>query len=281
MRNATLDALTSQGKDGLMHGLINLKNMHKKLETLLIEAGMTETEVKVYLELLKKPSQNKWELVNRTGLDKNQVYRAFDGLNMLKMIKKDEAGIEPQPLDSLIKTLELSRQNIKNTIEKLKKFSPFLKIPTEAVADFQILDTQEKILEKYLFMSETEYDTCLDFGDLNGFIPTIGGLDPAFKFRDNRYKKGSDNEAICTTTGAYSACIMRKNDMEFYKSQIDQLKIDFKDKWIIFSDNNDHVLYNNFEDKENPTSVLINSKVVADMERSKFDLFQKNLQQYS
>jgi len=255
--------------------------MYKKLETLLIDAGMTEAEVRIYLELLKKPSQSKWDLVNRTGLDKNQVYRAFDSLSTLNMVKKDETGIEPQPLDSLIKTLELSRKKIKNTIVQLKKFSPFLKIPTEAVADFQILDTQEKILDKYIFMSEVEYDTCLDFGDLENFIPTIGGLDPAFKFRDNRYKKSSDNEAICTTTGAYASCIMRKSDMDFYKSRIDLLKIDFKNKWIIFSDTNDYVLFNDFEDRENPTSVLVNSKVVADMERSKFDLFQKNLHQYS
>ncbi len=255
--------------------------MKNELSPLLVSAGLNEYEIGLYFDLLKSPSQSIFELILRTGFDKNQVYRAFERLKSLKMVEKTENGIEARDFNFLVTELENKLKKNSKLINRLKKCSTFLSVIDQDLRDFQILDTQEKILEKYIFMSEVKYDTCLDFGDLNDFIPTIGGLDPAFKFRVNRFKKGSNNEAICTTTGAYAACIMRKSDAEFYKSRIDLLKIDFKDKWIIFSDTNDYVLYNDFEDKENPTSVIVKSKVVADMERSKFSLFQKNLCAFS
>ncbi len=255
--------------------------MKNELSPLLVSAGLNEYEIALYFDLLKSPSRSIFGLISRTGFDKNQVYRSFERLKSLKMAEKTEDGIEARGLDFLVTGLESKLKKKSKLINRLKKCSTFLSVIDQDLKDFQILDTQEKILEKYIFMSEVEYDTCLDFGDLDSFIPTIGGLDPAFKFRVNRFKKSSNNEAICTTTGAYAACIMRKSDMEFYKSRIDLLKIDFKNKWIIFSDTNDYVLYNDFEDRENPTSVIVKSKVVADMERSKFALFQKNLSAFS
>ena len=63
-----------------------------------------------------------------------------------------------------------------------------------------------------------------------------------------------------TTIGPYASCIMRQKDMDLYDSKIDLLKLDFKNQWIIFSDSNDYVLYNNFEDRENPTSVFFKVK---------------------
>ncbi|MFH1533598.1 MAG: helix-turn-helix domain-containing protein [Nitrospirota bacterium] len=256
--------------------------MHKKLERLLLEAGLSEAEVKIYLELLKQPSQSKWELVSRTGLDKNQVYRAFDSLNALRMVKKDENGIEPRSLDSLVGTLELSQKKTQNIVEQMKQFSPFLKIPAEAVEDFQVLDSHDEIMNKFFMMAELNYNICLDFGDLERFIPIVlKDVEQMFKFRMKRYLKSSKNIALCTNNGPFTSCMMRKNDMEKYQSDVHILNINFKDKWLIFSDTGNQVMFNYFTDKNKISSVLVNSKIVADAQRSQFDHFKNNLHQFS
>lgn len=249
--------------------------MYKKLKLLLSEAGLAEAEIDVYIELLKKPSQTRWELINRTGLNKNQVYRAFDRLVKFKMIEETNSGIEPLSLDFLLANLESSQIKTYNLVTKLKNFSPFLKIPIEAVNDFQLLDTKEKILDKYMMMSQIKYDTCLDFGDLESFVQVVDGLDNVFKFRANRFNKSAGNKAICTTVGPYTSCMMRKQDLENFKSNIQFLDLKLNNKWIIFSDNNDYVMFNDCSNESSPSSVLVKSKVIADIQRFQFDQFSQ------
>ena len=255
--------------------------MQEELKSLLLEAGLNEAEIIIYLELLNTTTQNKWELVTRTKLDKNKVYRAFDRLAELKMVSQNNNCVEALSLDCLLADLESKKARTQQLVNKIKKFSPFMKIPIEAVSDFQILDTKEKILGKYLKMSEIEYNTCLDFGDLENFVDILGGLEPVFKFRKNRFNQNAKNIAICTNTGPNTSCMMRKQDMESYKSNIDLLNVKFKGQWIIFSDSNDYVMFNNFAKGEEPSSVLVKSKVVADTQRAQFDQFYKNLQNFS
>lgn len=251
-----------------------------QLKTLLLQAGLKESEVIVYLELLKKPSQNKWELICRTGLDKNMVYRAFERLKELDMVEKNESGIIALSLSSLVADLSTSQKKTEKLANKLKRFSPFLKIPVESVEDFRIADTPDEILDIYILMSKIKYDTCLDFGDLENFVPVLGGMDPVFKFRINRFKQKAQNRAICTTVGPYTSCMARKNDLKKFKSNIELLNIDFNGKWIIFSDTNDHLMYNDFSDTKNPISVLVKSKVIADTQRLQFNQFYQNLEKF-
>jgi predicted transcriptional regulator len=255
--------------------------MQEELRSLLFEAGLNEAEILIYLELLKSPTQSKWELVKSTKLDKNKVYRAFDRLIELNMVAQRDHGIEALSLDYLLADLEAKRSRTQQLVSKIKEFSPFMKIPIEAVSDFQILDTKEKILEKYIEMSEIDHDTCLDFGDLENFVNVLGGLDPVFKFRKNRFAQNAKNIAICTNTGPNTSCMMRRQDMENYKSDIDLLNIKFKDKWIIFSDTNDYVMFNNFKKDKEPSSVLVKSKAIADTQRAQFDQFNQNMQSFS
>lgn len=252
----------------------------KQLENLMAEAGLNETEILIYLSLLKKPAATKWDLKVRTGLERNKVYRACERLEALKLIGKNRKGISALTLAGLIEDLLEKQKNAFALAQKLKQYSGFSTIPTEAIEEFDTAVTQEKILEQYIKMSQINYDTCLDFGDLEGFVPVLGGMDPVFKFRVNRYKQNAKNMALCTTTGPFTSCMARKNDMERFKSTIETMKISFKDKWIIFSDTADYLMINDFANPEAPSSVLIKSKLLADSQRMQFRQFCENMKRF-
>ncbi|MEK7548074.1 MAG: helix-turn-helix domain-containing protein [Patescibacteria group bacterium] len=252
--------------------------LEHKLRDLLLKAGLSESEMLVYLDLVNKPASTKWALVSRTGLNRNSVYRAFDRLKELDLVRKSADSVKALSIVGLANYLDKSRSKLKKLAGQLRNIAGFLKVDAKAFDQFEILSSQNEILDAYIMMSEVKYGTCLDFGDLENFVPVLGGMDPVFKFRQNRFNQKAKNLAICTTLGPYTQCMLRKNDLQKFKSNIERLDIDFKDKWIIFSDTNDHIMFNDFADKENPTSVLVKSKVVADMQRMQFSQFANQVE---
>ncbi len=254
--------------------------IHKELNKLLLEAGLSEAETLLYIELLKRPSQTKWGLVERTKMDKNKIYRAFEKLQEMKLVERSANGIKALSLKSLISELSLQRRKMGKVSDRLKRLSPFLRMPNESFDEFEVYYTQNQIIDCYLRMSEVKYSACLDFGDLEGFVPILGGLAPVFEFRKNRYKQIAVNKAICTTEGPYTSCMARKKDMDRYKSNINKLNLNFQDKWIIFSDCNDFVMFNDFDDEQYPTSVLVKSRIVAETQRMYFHQFSQNFENF-
>ena len=94
--------------------------MLKKLKDLLLEAGLSETEVLIYLELMKEPVENKWILINKTGLNKSKVYRACCRLKGLNMIEKTSFGICASPLDNLLTYLDTKHEEALKISNKIK-----------------------------------------------------------------------------------------------------------------------------------------------------------------
>lgn len=251
-----------------------------QIRDLLLEAGLTEPEVLVYMELLKQPAQTKWDIVKRTRLNRNHVYRAFERLKGLDMIKNASSGFQAANLNTLAREVEAASRKSRILAQKLRKMTPFLAVPVETVEDFKVLNNKSEILDVYMMMSQLKYDTCLDFGDLERYVPILGGMEPVFKFRENRYNQGAKNRAICTTTGPYTECMLRKNDMNKFQSNIERLNVDYDGKWLIFSDSDDHLMFNDFTDPDAPTGVLVKSKIVADTQRLQFARFYENLEKF-
>lgn len=251
--------------------------LHKQLQKILIEAGLSEVEILIYTELLSSPAQTKWELVSRTNLNRNAVYRACERLENLKMIEKTANGYRASSLKGLLAALKSTDFKLNKTIHQLQKIAPYLHLPNESVEEIQTLFTTDQIVDAYLFMSEQEYSVNHDFGDFENFIASIGGIPMACRFRDNRVKRAS-NYSICTTSGPNTDYFCRVAQKEKYKLIIDHLNLDYKGQFTIFSDSNNYVMFNNVEDPENQYSVLIKSKLIADNQRKQLDLFSQKIE---
>lgn len=247
-------------------------SLYSHLEPLLLDAGLSESEVFVYLELLKKPVESRWDLVQRTGLSKSSVYRAFDRLLAQKLVESQGGEFRARSLKSLVGRLSNQSRKLNKTIRKIKEIAPFLRTPHESVDSMDYFYTPDQIAEAYLFMAEQDYSVNLDFGDFEAFSPLVGGLSTTLQFREKRIQHAG-HRALCTTFGPNSSYFCTKDSQVKYKSRVEVLNVDFKGKFIVFSDNGDYVLFNHFEDPENPHAVLVKSKAVAEAQRSQFDLF--------
>lgn len=251
-------------------------SIYSQLKNLLLESGLSEIDTIVYIELLKSPALNKWDIVNRTHLSKSAVYRAFEKLESLKLIKNENGFIRACSLKTLVSEIKTSERNLRKLAYKIKSIAPFLKIPSEYISEFEQFYTKDQISQAYLYMSEIDYDVNLDFGDFENCVDMFGGLKVAYKFRNNRAKRAS-NHAICTSFGPKTSVFCTKDSEKKFKNKVDMLDIDFKKKFIIFSDRSDCVLFNDFSDEEYPVSVLVKSKPIANIQRLQFDNFSRTI----
>lgn len=259
-------------------------SLYSKLKLLLLEAGLSEAEAEIYINLTKSPADNSYELISRTGFNRSTIYRSIEKLKSLKLVKRDEDGLKANSLKSLVSELKTSSLKLNKTAYKIQAIAPFLRAPKDQLEKFEHFYTPQQIAEAYLFMSEQNYSTNLDFGDFENFVPTIEGqLDTAYRFRNNRVKHAS-HHAICTTFGPMTESFCTKESKVKFKNKVSILRThalenqNFKNKFIILSDTSDYVLFNDFADAENPISVLIKSKAVADIQRRQFDIFSQKVE---
>lgn len=250
--------------------------LNDTLNNLLLAADLDETSARIYVELRKKPASSIWELVQRTGFSKSSVYRAFETLARLKMASRSEDGIKTLSPKHLIAKLLKSGRKSEKIAKQLKKVAPFLRVPIESVEEFEPLYDAEQIRDAYISMSQLEYGVNLDFGDFENFITTIGDIALANRFRLNRAKHAG-HHAICTTYGPNTAYFSTKEAAAQFKNKIDFLNSDFKNKFIIFSDTNDCVLFCDVNDREFPTGTFVKSRLIADVQRMNFANFSQRI----
>lgn len=247
----------------------------QKIFDLLLATGLSEAEVLVYQELLKKPAKFVYDLVRRTGLSRSSVYRAVEVLRERKMIGESEQGMHAASLKSLVASLDQTSRKLAKVAAGLRKVSPFLRVPMEAVEDYQHFYGEGQVAEVYLSMAERVYGVNLDFGDFESFLPKVGGFSVGNTFREERAKRAT-NKAICTTFGPSSAYYCTKQDEQIFNNKVKVLDIDFKDRFVVFSDTGDYVLFANTRD-EDVDAVLIKSRLIADMQRGQFNVFSQKL----
>ena len=255
-------------------------SLDNELKSLLLQTGLSESEVLVYMELLTKPCYKIWDLVMRTGLSKTSVYRAFASLKTMKLVAEDEGFIRANSLKSLIAELNTEQRKLGKLAGRIKSIAPFLRAPKEAIEEFDHLYTPDQVKEAYLFMSELDYDWSLDIGDFENFVPVLEDVHTVFKFRENRLKHAKAH-AVCSTFGPYTAMFCTKESQTKWGNTVDRTNIDFEKKFVVFSDKSDYVLFNDAADFKQPQSVLVKSKLIADFQRQQFKFLSRESGKFS
>lgn len=100
------------------------------MESVLLQLGLSDKEVSLYLLLLKKPHQSAQELANQTDIKRTNVYRLLDNLQSQGLITSDKSPVkkftttEPQALQ---KVLQEKQSQLKQTANSLSVVMPALR----------------------------------------------------------------------------------------------------------------------------------------------------------
>jgi DNA-binding MarR family transcriptional regulator len=253
-------------------------SVYNQLKLLLLNSGLSEAEALAYADLLKNgPAENMTDLIRRTRLARSTAYHVLEQLKYRGIVSKGSGPLKALSLKSLVDELQRTQRRSQKTIHKLRQISPFLHVPEFSVDDFEVLHNLDDIKNAYMFMAEHDYDTNLDFGDYESFICALGDASLGFRFREKRAAHAT-HHAICTTFGPNLKEFCSDEDLVTFRNRFDMMSdLSFKDKWIIFSDNSDYVMFNDTSDPDFPTSVLLRSKIIADVQRMQFENFSKLL----
>jgi HTH-type transcriptional regulator, sugar sensing transcriptional regulator len=116
----------------LLHGIlwVNRNNANRMLERELMEIGLNEKEVKVYLASLELGQSAVQAIANKSGVNRATTYFVIEGLTTKGLISsfyegKKQFFIATDP-DRLVEILEEQERDMKRKSEELKKLIPQL-----------------------------------------------------------------------------------------------------------------------------------------------------------
>lgn len=90
----------------------------------LLDAGLTENQAKVYLEVLKTPGQTGGSISKKVSIDRSFVYNILDSLTdkglVSHIVKERNRLYYPSDPENLLKEIEEKKNRVSIAVEKLK-----------------------------------------------------------------------------------------------------------------------------------------------------------------
>lgn len=245
--------------------------LNNRLHRLLFQAGLTAEEAALYVHILENKGCSIMDAARSCGIPKTTAYRAFEALNAMVLVKSSPVSwknqLEALSISGLMKKLENEQKNRRRLIHELKLMLAIKDMPDAQLSIPQIETFKgEKSVEKYLELSEMNWQTNLFFGnweDLN----SGGHLIPLEKkFIKNRLKNGANSIGYIMKGGP---CTNEITDYDKYENRISKTghSENYKPLWVNAFEGNNLVYLWTLDDKKGLVGTLIDSKPVADFYR--------------
>ncbi|MEK7672904.1 MAG: helix-turn-helix domain-containing protein [Patescibacteria group bacterium] len=196
----------------------------RKLTDLLEKTGLSESEVRFFVAILKNPHSTIYELAKIAGIQKDKAYKICESLKARKLITFIEDGKLKKPvclsLNNFIENLNSQGRGFFKTAEKLseiKSFLPMLKFENEGM-DFEFFD-HDQAGEKYFDLTYLNWNRIIGYGCLDA---VIGAIDEEVdrQFIARRVRKGAEAFAVIANPVKYSFDLLENDYKEMRKSRV-------------------------------------------------------------
>lgn len=247
----------------------------------LIRAGLSTTQAELYEFIYHNPGCSVSDACIRLKQSKSAVYRAFDELKENGLVEFSRDGwkqsLRVGSFENLIRRLENHKRRDDYLIKYFKGLELGRKWRINPSVDFVEVLNEEETFERYLDLSEMDWDSMLAFGNWEDLNDEQRNLIPVEKqFVKNRLKNGGKAFVSVTKEGPYTGEIIDYRDLdraENRKSVKSRLSL-FKPFWVSVFEGNDCVHVWDLDKKGELTSTFVNSATVAGFYR---DLIYSNL----
>lgn len=242
----------------------------------LIRAGLTTAQAELYNFIYNNPGCSVADACNILKQSKSSIYRAFDELKSNKIVcsldNNWKQSLNAAPLSNLIKQISNRKRRDIHLINYFKSIELGKKLKINELNDYIEILNEEETYEKYLDLSEMDWDSMLAFGnweDLNNKNRNLISVEK--KFIKNRLKNGGKAFVSVTKEGPYTSeiidykCLDKEENRKSSKSKLPF----YKPFWANAFEGNNYVHLWNTDANGEIVSTFIHSPAVAD--------FYKNL----
>ncbi len=242
-----------------------------KLRSLLLRAGLKPDEADFYLFVLENPGCSISDIFKKSALSKSTAYRTFESLKALDLLKSNsdswKTNLEILPLEGIIRKLENENRNKKRLITELKILNTAKTL--SGISHLPAIQTLEgdEIFEKYMELSQMDFDTNLVFGSWEDFSEDVDLVSIEKQFIQNRMKNGGNSVVLITKDGPNTHEITDYDAKEDRLSKVVPSEYR-KPVWINAFEGNNLVYIWSKDEKDKHFATLIDSKTVADFYRN-------------
>lgn len=204
----------------------------RKLKDLLDRSGLSEEEIRFYINVLKKPNSTIYNLSKSAKIPKDKAYQICDSLEDRKLVTIDKNNkfkrLKATSLKNFANKLHNQGRSLHRTADSLKEINTFLPYlgATEEDHVFKTF-SHEKAAEEFVDMSMLKWNEILAYGDFEAIFNAIG-VDSDRQFVKNRLRRGKKCYPILSNPGDY--CwkeIIEKDEIEDRQTKViydDKLK---------------------------------------------------------
>jgi sugar-specific transcriptional regulator TrmB len=197
--------------------------LKKHIISLLLRAGLTESEAHLYLAANQNPNLTLKELKKITGYSLASVYRAFDHLKELGFITSSltnwRKNIEAVSLKVLAEKVSKEQRKLRKIELELKKLNNLMSLNLQDEEMFQIFSEKNQILEKNFEILRHPLDNFCVYGSAERLIDVLG-YDYERTFVRMRNKQGKGVKAFMTEYGPYGQECVKKGDLEMRDTKL-------------------------------------------------------------
>jgi len=246
--------------------------LQKRLKSLLKKAGLNENEADFYLFVLENKGCSIADVYKNSKLSKTTAYRAYESLKNLQILDSEsdswKTNLQALSLEGLIRKIGNEQRRKRRLVNELKFLDKAKALSCNyKTPDIQVINDLEKIKEKYLELSETEFNMDLAFGSWEDFSYGPNSVEIEKKFIQNRLKNGGGARIFLTKDGPNTHEITDYDVEENRKSMMVETTYT-KPTWINAFEGNNFVYIWEMDENQTPYATLIDSKPIANFYKS-------------
>ncbi|MBU1018763.1 MAG: hypothetical protein ABII07_03600 [Patescibacteria group bacterium] len=240
----------------------------KRLKSLLLKAGLKTDEADLYIFVSENPGCSISDAYKNSGISRSSAYRAFESLRDLEILNCNsdswKTNLQTTSLSGLIKKLEAEKRRKSRLITELKTLNTAQKlIGNSKIAGIETFEGED-VYQKYLDLSEMDFDTDLVYGDWEPFNQNESLVPLEKNFIQNRIKNGGNCVLILSGDGPNTREII---DCDFAEDRITKYRKESNAKnpvWINAFEGNNLVYIWNLDESGKTYGTLIESKPVSE-----------------
>lgn len=223
-----------------------------RLQSLLERASLTPAETNLYLFVQENPGCSIADACRDLSFGKSTLYRAFERLRALELIRSNEKGwetsLQSNSLRGLIRNLENEQRKRTRLIATLKAIDSCKALdPRSRISGLETLNVEETF-ERYIDLSEMKWGSMFGFGSWEDFNERGNIMALERQFINNRMKRGGKAFVAVTKEGPGTREFIDYNhDLDHREDRISK-KVEFfgnRPVWInVFEGNNFVHLWN-------------------------------------
>ena len=245
----------------------------RKLKNALENSGLTDEEIRFYVQTLKTQNSSIFEIAQKAKIHKDKAYKIYNQLENKGLLISSEEGkykkIKTCSLQGYLEDLYKKGRQFYQAADRLKEVRPFLSfINSEENSSLMKALNTENLASDFVDFAYMDWEKVLVYGNYEIMVD-IMGKDPDLEFMKLRLRRGKEALPVLTYAGPYALELIGRDQNEMRRTKIVDCD-KFKNSFIMLLPDLDTVAMWSKDNKGFLSGITVKNKILTHLHEETF-----------